>query len=348
MRLLMTGDTAGGVFTMVTQLAKGLGAKGWHVTVATFGPQPRELPKDIRWFHHTSKLEWQQDPWTEIEIAGEWLRSLVRREQPEVLHFNTLCHGDLGWQSPLVTTIHSCVPTWWSHVKQSPLPAEWDRYRQVVVKSLQAASLLTTPSQALLNSLHDSWPLDFTNAMVISNGLDPAHFHVARKEPFVFSAGRFWDEAKNLRAIQSVAPSIQWPIYLAGEAGAESNCRLLGQLRPVELADWYARASIFVSTAKYEPFGLAVLEAAMSGCALLLSDIPSLRENWSGAALFFQPGQLDAALSELIRSADLRTQLQEQALLRSRQFTQSAMVSRYIAAYEHSASEHSRRYACAS
>jgi glycogen(starch) synthase len=342
-RLLMTGDTAGGVRTHVTELAKGLDARGWNVTVATFGPEPGDLPRHICWFHHQSKLEWQHNPWAELESAGEWLRSLVSREQPELLHFNTLCHGDLGWQAPLVTTIHSCVPTWWSQVKQSTLPTEWDRYRQVVCKSLEAASLLIAPTQALLNSLQDAWPLDFTNAMVIPNGVDPAQFQMGRKEPFVLSAGRFWDEAKNLQALDSVAPSLEWPVYLAGEVAAKSNCHLLGQLKADELAGWYARASIFVSTAKYEPFGLAVLEAAMSGCALLLSDIPSLRENWSGSALFFQPGQLDAALNELIRRPDLRAQLQKAALLRARQFTRTGMVSRYIAAYEYS-----RRHKCAS
>jgi glycosyltransferase involved in cell wall biosynthesis len=338
MRLLITGDTAGGVFTMVTELAEGLNAEGWHVTVATFGPQPAQLPKNIRWFHHTSKLEWQPDPWAELESAGEWLRQLVSREKPELLHFNTLCHGDMGWRVPLVTTIHSCVPSWWSQTKQSPLPPEWNRYRQVVCKSLKAASLLITPTQALLNSLEHAWPLNFRNSLVIPNGVNPSHFQVAPKEPFILSAGRFWDEAKNLQALDSIAPFLEWPVYLAGEVNAKSNCCLLGQLKPDELAGWYARASIFVSTAKYEPFGLAVLEAAMSGCALLLGDIPSLRENWSGSALLFQPGQLVTALNYVVRNADLRADLQRQAWQRSRQLSQSMMVSRYMNAYEHSRS----------
>jgi glycosyltransferase involved in cell wall biosynthesis len=343
MRLLMTGDTAGGVLTMVTQLAEGLHDQGWNVTLATFGPQPRQLPKNIRWFHHTSKLEWQSDPWAELESAGEWLRQLISREKPEFLHFNTLCHGNIGWQVPLVTTIHSCVPTWWSQVKQSPLPPEWDRYRQVVCKSLKAASVLVTPTQSLLNSLQETWPVDFEHALVIPNGLSPSLFQVAPKEPFVLSVGRFWDEGKNVQALDSIAPSLQWPVCLAGELNAKLNCRLLGQLRPNELAGWYSRASIFVSTAKYEPFGLAVLEAAMSGCALLLSDISSFRENWSEAALFFQPGRLATALMELIENPDLREHFQKQALLRSQRFSQSIMVSRYMTAYEQS-----RRYACAS
>jgi glycosyltransferase involved in cell wall biosynthesis len=343
MRLLMTGDTAGGVLTFVTELAKGLDAKGWNVTVATFGPEPGELPKNIRWFHHASKLEWQQDPWDELESASEWLRRLVKREQPDLLHFNTLCHGNLGWQVPLVTTIHSCVPTWWSQVKRSALPDEWGRYRQVVCRSLKAASVLVTPTQALLNFLTEAWPLDFTSAVVIPNGIGPGQVRVATKEPFILSVGRFWDEGKNVQALDAIAGGLEWPVYLAGEADAKSNCCLLGQLKPSELAGWYARASIFVSTAIYEPFGLAILEAAMSGCALVLSDIPSLRENWSGAAVFFQPGQLEAALNELMRRPDLRVQLQKQAFERSRRFTQSVMVSRYMEVYEYS-----RSYACAS
>ena len=49
---------------------------------------------------------------------------------------------------------------------------------------------------------------------------------------------------------------------------------------------WLAARPVFVSAALYEPFGLAVLEAAQAGCALVLSDIPTFRELWDGAALF--------------------------------------------------------------
>ena len=57
-----------------------------------------------------------------------------------------------------------------------------------------------------------------------------------------------------------------------------------------------ARQPIFVSTALYEPFGLAVLEAAQAGCALVLSDIPTFRELWDGAARFV-PARDDGALA---------------------------------------------------
>jgi len=46
---------------------------------------------------------------------------------------------------------------------------------------------------------------------------------------------------------------------------------------------------VFASVSRYEPFGLAVLEAAQAACALVLSDIPTFRELWNGAAVFVPP-----------------------------------------------------------
>jgi len=334
MRVLITGDTAGGVFTFVTELARGLSEAGWDVTLATFGPEPKEPPEAIRWFHHVCRLEWQDNPWSDIGPAATWLKSLAAKTRPDLVHLNTLCHGDADWDAPVVTTIHSCVLTWWSQVKTASVPAEWDRYRQVVERSLKAASLLVSPSQALLDLLVQAWPIDFSEALVIPNGLSVNTPRPREKSPFILAAGRFWDEAKNLQAITSLGGSVPWPIFLAGETGNAAPCQSLGRLARHELLEWYARAAIFVSPAKYEPFGLSVLEAGMSGCALLLNDISSFRENWSGAALFSRPEDLKQNLNRLISDDGLRLELQQKAVERSRSFSRAAMTERYIAAYE--------------
>ena len=54
----------------------------------------------------------------------------------------------------------------------------------------------------------------------------------------------------------------------------------LGKLPAAEMKLWFAHAAIYCLPARYEPFGLSVLEAGLSGCALVLGDIPSLREIW--------------------------------------------------------------------
>jgi glycosyltransferase involved in cell wall biosynthesis len=133
-----------------------------------------------------------------------------------------------------------------------------------------------------------------------------------------------------------------------------AGCHLLGELNTSELSSWYARASIYVLPARYEPFGLSVLEAALSGCALVLGDIPSLREIWQDSASFVSPEdpkQLAATLQELIDHPEHRENMSVRAFNRAAQFTPSRMVTGYLSAYESALTKHrplQRRHACAS
>src|SRR5690606_36486926 len=70
-----------------------------------------------------------------------------------------------------------------------------------------------------------------------------------------------------------------------GERVELAHARSLGRLGADEIRAWLARAQVYASSALYEPFGLGVLEAAQAGCALALSDIPTFRELWDGAAV---------------------------------------------------------------
>ncbi|HEX8375042.1 MAG TPA: glycosyltransferase, partial [Geminicoccaceae bacterium] len=88
--------------------------------------------------------------------------------------------------------------------------------------------------------------------------------------------------------------------------------------------------------ARYEPFGLAVLEAAASGCALVLGDILSLRELWGGAARFVsrnEPDALRRALLDLIGNEAARERLGAAARERARAFTRDRMVEGYLEVY---------------
>jgi glycosyltransferase involved in cell wall biosynthesis len=122
----------------------------------------------------------------------------------------------------------------------------------------------------------------------------------------------------------------------------------LGFLAPHELARWYARASIYVLPARYEPFGYSALEAALAGCALVLGDIPSLREIWGSAATFVPPDDslaLRQSLQKLIERPALRREMAKRANSRARQFTPDRMASAYVDVYE---SVTTGRLACAS
>ncbi|HEX4230227.1 MAG TPA: glycosyltransferase family 4 protein [Bryobacteraceae bacterium] len=365
LRVLMTADTVGGVWTFATELCAGLIEQGAQVQLAALGPsispdQGRHADsiRGLRWVHRASTLEWMDDPWDEVNAARTWLESLAREFRPDVVHLNTLSYGDAGFGVPVVQTVHSCVCSWWEAVKHSPLPAEWNRYRGHVEASLQAATLLTAPSSAALSDVARHYRVDVLGATSIFNGVDQTDWGPAYPEPFIFSAGRLWDEAKNLAALADISERLTWPIYLAGNpispTGATAvfrNCRLLGELDRRELPEWYSRASVYAAPAKYEPFGLSILEAALSGCALVLGDIPSLREIWENAAIFAAPDDhkaLLAAIESLIADKDQRQLMTDRALARAADFSSSRMTAKYLTVYRAAVQRGIRGLACAS
>jgi glycogen synthase len=348
-KVLMTADTVGGVWMYALELARGLAERGIEVTIAAMGGPLSELHRDkadriprLKVFEGAYKLEWMEDPWRDVERAGEWLLGLEDRIGPDLIHLNNFVHGSLPWNAPKVMVGHSCVLSWWEAVKGEPAPAEWDRYRQEVACGLAAADLVVAPTAAMLDSLADHYG-PFARTRVIANGRDDRLFQPRSKEPMVFTAGRLWDEAKNLEALEAVAPRLPWPVFVAGDShhpdGGEvrpHSTRLLGRLSQRALAAWLGRSAVYCLPARYEPFGLSVLEAALAGCALVLGDIPSLRETWRNRAVFVPPGDpeaLENALLRLIEDPDRRTSLAAGARARALQLTPGRMVEGYLEAY---------------
>jgi glycosyltransferase involved in cell wall biosynthesis len=348
-KVLMTADTVGGVWTYAMELALGLAERGVEVALATMGGPLDEFQREkagriprFKLFESTFKLEWQDDPWRDVEKAGEWLLGLEERICPDLVHLNSYVHAALPWNVPKVVVGHSCVLSWWRAVKKESAPEEWDRYAAEVEMGLAAADLVVAPTGAMVSWLSEHYgPLPYTR--VIPNGRDARQFRPGAKEPVVFSAGRLWDEAKNLAALEEVAQRLPWPVYVAGENhhpdGGEArphHTRLLGRLSQRALAAWLSRSAIYALPARYEPFGLSVLEAALSGCALVLGDIPSLRETWRNRAVFVPPDDPDAletALQSLINNPDRRAALSLAARNRALELTPERMVDSYLTAY---------------
>jgi glycogen(starch) synthase len=348
MRILMTADCEGGVFVYALELVRELLARKCQVTLAVTGTRLtpaqctslRALPElDLR--HRRCKLEWMEEPWRDVAATGEWLLQIAEEVAPDCIHLNEFAHGALPWPAPVMVVGHSCVLSWWQAVHHESAPG-FDLYRQRVRDGLGAAQCVVAPSAAMLQELARHYgPLSHTR--VIPNGIDQRHFGPQRKEQLLLCAGRAWDSAKNLSAVQRVAASLAWPTYIAGQTEAPDGrtyafepCRSLGELSREQLAALLARSPIYVAPARYEPYGLAILEAAASGCALVLGDIPSLRENWSGAARFVDPEDpqtLQQTLAALIADERECTQLGAHARARAATFTSTRMASAYFELY---------------
>jgi glycosyltransferase involved in cell wall biosynthesis len=347
----MTADAVGGVWRYAIDLSRELGESGILVTLAVMGPSPDECQRreaaraGVSLVDQPFALEWMNDPWESVAQAADWLLSLERVLRPDLVHLNGYVHAALGWRAPVIVVAHSCVRSWWRAVKQEPAPPDYTRYTERVLAGLRSARAVVAPSAAMVADLAREYGSLDPPAVVIRNGTRPRDVASgAAKAPIVLTAGRVWDAAKNIDAVCAAAARVSWPVYVAGECASPDgrarpcpNVEVLGRLDPDVMQVWFDRASIFVLPALYEPFGLSILEAAASGCALVVGDIPSLREQWYEAAEFVEPGD-DRALAGMVQSLiddpGRRRELASKARARASWFTTGRTAGEYLQLYE--------------
>jgi glycosyltransferase involved in cell wall biosynthesis len=304
--------------------------------------QEAKRVRNLDLFESGYRLPWMEQPWDDVGAASDWLLHLANRVSPEVVHLNEPVYGALPWPVPTVVVGHSCVLSWWQAVWKAPAPIEWDRYRLEMRRGLTSADEVVAPTRWMLEQLRHHYGV--ARGQVVQNGRDPERFSPREKGSFVFAAGRLWDVAKNLQTLESAAAGLRWPVYVAGDAQAPDgeqgvtaeHLHLLGRLSSDALAGWLRHAAIYAHPARYEPFGLAVLEAALAGCALVLGDVPTLRELWDGEAIFVPPDEpyrLRLAIEALIDDPSLRLALAMRARRHAGALTPRRMAYGYLAIY---------------
>jgi glycosyltransferase involved in cell wall biosynthesis len=202
---------------------------------------------------------------------------------------------------------------------------------------LLRADALAAPTRAFAESVASLYELPRRLA-VIHNGRNALPAITLERRRVVLTAGRLWDEGKNLAALDRAAARLSAPVLAAGPTEGPNGARVwlghltrLGALDEHALAHHFASASVFASPARYEPFGLAVLEAAQSGMALVLSDRPGFRELWDGAAIFVDPEDTDAFVAALEQGLDAAEEWGARAQAASRAYSAARMATETVA-----------------
>jgi glycosyltransferase involved in cell wall biosynthesis len=346
--VLLTTDAVGGVWTHTLDLARGLVARDVQVTLAVLGPRPSLAQGEAarltgsRMLITDLPLDWAGADEDALRAAGRSLAALAKNSGAALVHLNspTLAAGG-DFSMPLVIGCHSCVATWWDTMRGTPLPEEFARQRTLVAAGYAAADALVAPSRAFARMTAEQYALR-RRPRVVHNGRPPRPMVHGLRDG-ILAAGRLWDEAKNIALLDRITLRLEAPILIAGplaapHGGSARFPRLwhLGALDSDAMANCLVAHAIFVSPARYEPFGLAVLEAAQAGCALVLSDIASFREIWGDAALYAPPDDEEGFLQALrTLSADpaLRAQRGAAARERAELYTDHAMVEGMLALY---------------
>jgi glycosyltransferase involved in cell wall biosynthesis len=348
-KVLMTTDAVGGVWTYSTALASALAAAGMEVHLVTLGAPPGEEKRAmlrnprVRLIESNLALEWQDPGGDDLPNARRFLEDLEDAIQPDIVHLNSFREANFDWLSPVVIVAHSCVNSWALACNDTDFLSEpkWHHYTRAVAAGLDRAQAWVSPSRAFHDVIFGLYRPG-SPGTVIWNGISPARPSSSSKRRFILAAGRLWDSAKNVSALGRASKGLDWPVFVAGpRSDSPTNdpgeLTLIGDLPHSALRARMQRAAIFVSPARYEPFGLSVLEAASAGCALVLSDIPTFQELWSGAALFVDPadeGALHKALSYLCADDRERARLQLAARKRSESYLLARTADAYRALYQ--------------
>jgi glycosyltransferase involved in cell wall biosynthesis len=341
-RLLLTTDAVGGVWTYSLDLARALSrAEDMVVVLAVLGPDPTTdqltdataIP-GLQIVATGLPLDWTATDEQQVRDSSWALAALAAEAEVDLIQLHTPALAVCPYPAPVISVVHSCVATWWRAVRSGPLPADLAWRATMARDGLERSDLVAAPTRAFALAVQTAYGLPLA-PHCLHNGRDAARGEQRSSDLFVLTAGRLWDAGKNVAAFDRAASLSSLPFFAAGPLegpdGAQitlSHARSLGRLSTDALAEQLAARPIFVSTALYEPFGLAVLEAAQAGCALVLADRPGFRELWEGAASFVDPLDSRAIAAEIERlaaDADARASLEAAAAKRAARYTSAAM-----------------------
>ena len=361
MHVLVTADSLSGSWTYTRELVTGLVTRGVRVTLVSFGEIP--LPDQTSWMDHLHgldyrptafRLEWMQEAEEDFPESSAFLVSLIRELRPDVLHLNQFCYGNLPVDVPRVVMANGDLITFTQAVHDRPPQPDrslgW--YRKTVREGLMGADAVVAPSVWMLDRITACYGAP-PRGEVIYPGRNPIFFNpYVSKDDCVLSVGRLIDASKQVFLLtQQVHPL---PVCIVGAeqtvpppripiradvkvATEQTSVAIRGPQTDAQLRALYSRAAIYAATSRYEPLGMPALEAAFSRCAIVANDIPSFREVWGDAALYFRTNDA-ASLAENIRLLNedraMRRAYAELAYTRARErFTTKRMIDQCLQLY---------------
>jgi glycogen(starch) synthase len=350
--VLLTTDVVGGVWDFCLTLASTLTrCDTARVTLLALGEpslaqraEAAAAGVDLR--SAALKLEWMQDSAADVAATRRLVASVARDVQADVIHANQLAAACAEVEVPVVLTLHSDVLSWrrWT-LGDHLVPAQWQPYVDLARQALGRADAVVAVSRFLADEVAARYGVA-RPIQVIHNGWPASPTAISAPRGGTLLAGRVWDAAKNIAlAAQAAHGWHPGQVHLAGEdvhpdggrAAIPAPFTALGFLPRARLDAELQRAAIYLSPARYDPFGLLPLQAALHGCALLLSDIPSYRELWADAALFCAPNDsqdLRRQWQRLLTDDNLRADLQARASQRATTcYTAERMTAAYSALY---------------
>ncbi len=292
------------------------------------------------------------------------LPHILDKENVDLVHFPYFS-VPVGYKKPFVMTIHDLILNHFPTGKASKLPLYLYQlkrlgYDYVVKKAVKRAQKIIVPLNAVRDDLVATLGVKEEKVAVTYEGFDEK---IISKDKSSIDDTKYFLYVGNAYPHKNIERLIKAFSLFRKEQNAEVHLLLVGKddyfykklsekirkenysgilirnnVKDYELANYYNNAIALISPSLMEGFGLPVLEAMASSCAVLASDIPSLREVCEGAALYFNPHSITEIKDKmnLIFNTDKETleKLINKGLDRSQQFSWKKMAEQTLKVYE--------------
>lgn len=195
--------------------------------------------------------------------------------------------------------------------------------RRVVSRTIKSADFIITVSESVKSEIVKEFhiepsrcivtPIPPESSFAVRCSNDDLHNlrnkYSLGKKKFILFLGNF-EPRKNLKVLVDAYVQLpdsfrkEYSLILAGGKGwkndetqralddaihSGADIKHIGYIDDADRPALYQAASLFVMPSLYEGFGIPVLEAMLSGCPVVASDIPVLRETGGNAALYANP-----------------------------------------------------------
>ena len=223
-RILMTVDAVGGVWQYATELATALAGLGHETILALLGPPPSDAQRKailaqngVTLVDTGQALDWLAPDAAAVRAAGLAIARLASEWRVDVVHLNQpALAADVVFPVPLVVVAHSCVATWWDAVRGG---AAAGRVRLADGARPSRAGAGGCGRRAPAGpSPRCSAPATVCRSPpdVVHNGRTPLAALGTAQRDFAFTAGRLWDEGKNIATLDRAAACLAVPFQAAG------------------------------------------------------------------------------------------------------------------------------------
>ena len=313
----------------------------------------------------TAGVRWGYKPWRSLVAVGQWARWPMDRLVPDAELFHGTEHLLPSFGGiPTVLTVHDLIfehlPEHHKLLNRAYLGATMPLY-------CRRATAIVAVSEATRADLIAMYGLCPEAITVIPEAADP-RFAPPTPEAVATVRARYGLPPRYVLTVGTIEPRKNLsrlvdacgPLFEAGQADALVIVGGLGWLyegflRHVERSPWrervirpgfvpdedlpaiYGGALITAQPSFYEGFGLPLLEAMASGCAVCASQTSSLPEVGGDAALYVDPEcteSITEALRAIARDEALRTDLVRRGLARAAEYSWERTARETLALYE--------------